>query len=120
MEALGSIPWPGCVDSRPVQVNRVSMRIPPLPHGPLSVRRFYLQVGYSVFGGERQCCEAPRAWDKRSIWPVGAGGGFSEESLMDIGTECHWHWGPCSDVFTTLDVARLQHLQCSRRLRARR
>jgi hypothetical protein len=31
-----------------VQVHRVSLRIPIMPDGPLAVRRFYLQAGYSV------------------------------------------------------------------------
>eukprot|EP01043_Picozoa_sp_COSAG02_P054145 COSAG02_NODE_6086_length_3813_cov_3.395261_1_plen_339_part_00 len=48
------------------QVHRVSIRIPVLPHGPLSVRRFYLQAGNtkSAMGFGQ------RIWEKDQADPV--------------------------------------------------
>merc|ERR1719223_558922 len=48
------------------QVHRVSIRIPVLPHGPLSVHRFYLQAGNTIAtNGIGQ-----RTWNKDQPDPV--------------------------------------------------
>jgi hypothetical protein len=43
-----AVPAPQSPRTCRVQVHRVSLRIPIMPDGPLAVRRFYLQAGYSV------------------------------------------------------------------------
>jgi hypothetical protein len=94
-EAEAEAPQP----ARLRQLHRVSMRIPPLPHGPLSVRRFYLQ------GGRSTTANAPRrSWNKQDRAepdPLAA----QQPQHKTLG----WEWGQRSAVFTTLDAPRLQH-----------
>jgi hypothetical protein len=57
---------PSCGDGK-VQIHRVSFRIPVLPHGPLSVRRFYLQAGNTPAAAARAARGSPRTWSKQDL-----------------------------------------------------
>ena len=59
------VDFPGAADhpARPLRVSAVGMRIPPLPSGPLSVRRFFLQARRSAHAGED-------TWDTHETWAL--------------------------------------------------
>lgn len=114
------------------QVHRVSIRIPAMPHGPLSIRRFYLQAGNTT----ATMGAGQRTWKRDQPDPIPVETTPTDETdwgaiavpavlllpslvrylpsqQLELSVLCHVdccaEWGACSAVFTTLDVARLQH-----------